>query len=533
MDIFVSKSDYMDACRIILGLMAATAGITLRAEESGRPNIILFMVDDMGWQDTSLPFGPEPTPLNARYRTPNMERLAGMGMKFTQAYACAISSPSRCSLMTGMNQARHRVTNWTKDRDRMTDDPLDDMTVPDWNYNGIQPVDGIDNSVAVTPLPAILRDNGYHTVHVGKAHFGAFGTPSADPLNMGFDVNIGGTAAGGPAAGGYLGINRFGHDRDGNPVSSYACPDLEAYWDKDVFLTEALTREAIASIDSLCGSGRPFYLYMSHYAVHVPFCADDRFIDNYSSLDGTEREYAALIEGMDKSLGDIIDYLEDTGQIDNTIIIFMSDNGGLDFYSRGLLPDEAGDRHNYPLRSGKGSVYEGGVREPMIVYWKGVAQPGSTSGEYVIIEDFFPSILEMAGISDYRTLQTVDGVSFVPLIKGTGNPAANRALYWNTPNNWTNMIGEKRKRELGIGPTAAVRKGDYKLIYWYKDGVKELYDIRNDIGETNDIASRHPDIVGELSAELGAFLRSVGAQRPCAKSDSEECAPLAWPDFRE
>ncbi len=166
-----------------------------------RPNIVLFMVDDMGWQDTSVPFYGERTPLNDRYRTPNMERLAQMGVKFTSAYACAISSPSRCSLMTGMNQARHRVTNWSMNRDVMTDDPMTDIRIPDWNYNGIQPVDSINNAAYCTPLPELLRQNGYSTIHVGKAHFGSFGTPSADPLKMGFDVNIAGTAAGGPAWG--------------------------------------------------------------------------------------------------------------------------------------------------------------------------------------------------------------------------------------------------------------------------------------------------------------------------------------------
>lgn len=522
--------------KIITGLaasVATTLGLTLYAADQQRPNIVLFMVDDMGWQDTSLPFYKERTPLNDRYRTPNMERLARMGVKFTSAYACAISSPSRCSLMTGMNQARHRVTNWTMEKDKMTDDPLSDVELPDWNYNGIQPMDGLNNAVYCTTLPQVLRQNGYHTIHVGKAHFGSLTTPSADPLTMGFDVNIGGTAAGGPAEGGYLGQNRYGHNADGTPISNYACPHLEEYWGKDVFLTEALTLEALKAVDQSRALNQPFYLYMSHYAVHVPFRADNRFIDNYSSLDGTEKQYAALVEGMDKSLGDILDYLEETNQIDNTIVIFMSDNGGLDFYARGSMPAGAGNQHNFPLRSGKGSVYEGGVREPMIVYWNGVAKPGTECDKYLIIEDFFPSIIEMAGITDYQTVQTVDGVSFVPMLTGKSDPSKDRALVWNTPNNWTNMIGEAKKAELGIGQNCAIRKGKYKLVYWYKTGKKELYDLEADISESNDISADNEKIVNDMSAELGQYLRNVDAQRPSAKANGVVGNPFAWPDGKE
>lgn len=515
---------------IMTGMAAvvATMGFQTVAADQQSPNIVLFMVDDMGWQDTSLPFYKERTPLNDRYRTPNMERLAEMGVKFTQAYACAISSPSRCSLMTGMNQARHRVTNWTLNKDQMTDDPMQNgLTLPDWNYNGIQPMPGMNNATYCTTLPSILKQNGYHTIHVGKAHFGALTTPAADPITMGFDVNIGGTAAGGPADGAYLGENRYGHDAAGNPISPYAVPHLEEYWGKDVFLTEALTLEAIKAVDQSRATGRPFYLYMSHYAVHVPFRLDNRFADNYTSLDGTEQMYATLLEGMDKSLGDIIDYLEATDQIDNTVIIFMSDNGGLDFYARGNAPSGTGNLHNYPLRSGKGSLYEGGVREPMIVYWKGVAEPGRVCDDYLIIEDFFPSILEIAGISDYNTEQHVDGVSFVPLIAGTGNPSEGRSLYWNTPHNWTNMINEQTKRNLGIGQNCSIRRGDYKLVYWYLDGAKELFNIAEDISESTDISAMNPELVRQLSSDLGEFLRSCGGQRPTVAATGKPCP---WPD---
>lgn len=507
---------------LLTGAAATTAALALAVDgtQPSQPNILLFLVDDMGWQDTSVPFAGDTLALNRRFRTPNMERLAAKGTVFTQAYACSISSPSRCSLMTGMNQARHRVTNWTLEKDRMTDENRDliDFIIPDWNYNGIQPVDTIANSAYCTPLPELLRNAGYSTIHCGKAHFGSIDTPAADPKTMGFDVNISGHAAGGLAS--YLGEKRYGHDKEGKPVSKFAVPGLERYWDTDTFVTEALTREAIKALDANRPTGKPFFLHMSHYAVHVPLETDQRFASNYPDLDPAEQAYATLIEGMDKSLGDLMDYLEATDQADNTIVIFMSDNGGLDFAARGEAPDH---RHNYPLRSGKGSAYEGGIREPMIVSWNGVTAPGSKVDSYTMIEDFFPSLLEMAGVADFTTVQTVDGLSFVPMLKGEGDPSAGRSLYWNTPNNWTGT----NLRHLGIGPTAAVRCGDYKLIYWWTDGRKELYNIKEDISETTDLSASMPDLTKELSENLGSYLRSVDAQCPILKSTG---LPAPWPD---
>lgn len=497
---------------------AAMAGVSgLAAESAERPNIVLFLVDDMGWQDTSLPFYSETTPLNMRYHTPNMERLAERGAKFTSAYACSISSPSRCSLMTGMNAARHRVTNWTLYKDQSTDAADSDVDLPLWNVNGIQPVGGIERATEATTFVKLLKESGYHTIHCGKAHFGAVGTPSADPLTMGFDVNICGHAGGGLAS--YLGEQRYGHNAAGQPTSPFSIPGLEQYWDKDVFATEALTIEALKALEQSKSLDNPFFLYMSHYAVHVPIMPDKRFVDKYlaAGLSETEAAYATLVEGMDKSLGDIMDWLESNGKMDNTIIIFMSDNGGLAHLAR--TPPLG--VQNAPLRSGKGSAYEGGVREPMIVYWPGVTAPGSVVDHNVMIDDFFPSILEMAGISDWQTVQTVDGVSFVPLLSGA-DPEP-RSIYWNMPNKWVD--GDCRSE--GIGQTCSVLRDNYKLIYWYKDGKKELYDIAGDISETNDLSKVMPDKVAELSADLGNFLRSVDAQRPSYKASGDPCP---WPD---
>lgn len=502
-----------------LSLAAASlSAVSLQAQE--RPNIILFMVDDMGWQDTSVPFWSELTANNCKYETPNMEALAAKGMKFTQAYASSISSPSRCSLITGMNAARHRVTNWTLEKDKTTDIESDSILPPQWNLNGITQAEGIPNTFRATSFVQLLRDNGYHTIHCGKAHFGAIDTPGEDPAHFGFEVNISGHAGGGPAT--YLSELNFGHNGDGTPVSLFAIPGLEKYWGKGVFATEALTLEALSALDDAKAQDRPFFLYMSHYAVHVPIDRDPRYYDKYlaKGLSGKEAAYAALVEGMDKSLGDIMSWLEANSLDDDTILIFMSDNGGLataPYWRDGELYHQ-----NAPLNCGKGSLYEGGIREPMMVYWPNVTRPGSVCDKYLIIEDFFPSILEMAGIDSYKTLSPIDGRSFVPLIKGTGDPSKGRSLVWNYPNIWGNSGP-------GVNLNCAIRRGDWKLVYYYDTGKKELFNVKEDIGETCDLSAEKPGLVRKLSARLGRYLRSVDAQRPSFLPSGEPCP---WPDGR-
>lgn len=483
-----------------------------------RPNIILFMVDDMGWQDTSLPFWTQKTHYNEVYETPNMERLAKQGMMFTQAYACSISSPSRCSLITGANAARHRVTNWTLQKNTPTDSKDDELTLPDWNYNGICQDAGINNTFRATSFVQLLKDAGYHTIHCGKAHWGAIDTPGENPIDFGFEINIAGHAGGAPAS--YLGETNYGHDKNGKPTSLFAIPGLEKYWGTNTFVTEALTKEALNELDHSKRLGQPFFLYMAHYAIHVPIDRDMRFYQKYidKGLSPKEAAYAALIEGMDKSLGDIMDWLERNGETKNTIILFMSDNGGLS--SEPAWRDGIPHTQNSPLNSGKGSAYEGGIREPMIVSWPNVTKPNSKCDKYVIIEDFYPSILEMAQVKNYKTIQPIDGKSFVPLLQGIKDTSKGRKLYWNSPNIWGN-------KGPGIGTTCTVRDGNWKLVYNYKTGEKELFDISNDIGEKNNLSSTYPKITKKLSHELGNYLRKVKAQRP---SFTKTGKPCPWPD---
>lgn len=471
------------------------------------PNIVLFLVDDMGWQDTSVPFHSEVTPLNRRYRTPNMEQLASQGMKFVQAYACCVCSPSRVSLMTGLNAARHRVTNWTLRKNASNDRPHPRLEFPNWNVNGLSPIAGIERTVHAKALPAFLHELGYRTIHVGKAHFGAIGTPGSDPKNIGFDVNIGGHAAGGP--GSYLGTQNFSAAwRNGGHV--WDVPHLDRYHGQDIFLTEALTREANRVVTEAIQSGLPFFLYMSHYAVHVPFAKDARFYQRYrdAGLDHTEAMYAAMVEGMDKSLGDILKNIKQLGQLDRTVVLFMSDNGGLSASGRGGIPHT----HNKPLSSGKGSAHEGGIRVPMIVSWPGVTPPGSTCDAPIIIEDFFPTILEIAGCRDVKQIGgVIDGRSFVPLLQG--KPDADRRqrpLYWHFPNNW-GPTGP------GIGPSSTIRLGDWKLIHYYDGDRYELFHLASDLGEQHNLAESQPEVRKRLAHQLDAYLNAVDAQRPVAK----------------
>ena len=472
-----------------------------------RPNFVFFLVDDMGWQETSVPFHTDVTALNRRYHTPNMERLAAQGMKFTQAYASAVCSPTRVSALTGMNAARHRVTNWTLRRNASPDNPSQVIEPPAWNVNGISASADIERTTRVTPLPALLRPAGYRTIHVGKAHFGAKDTPGEDPLNLGFDVNIAGHCAGGP--GSYWGAKNFSAAwRTQPPDTIWDVPGLEGYHGQDIHLTEALTREAIRAVEASVKERQPFYLYMSHYAVHAPWEKDDRFHQRYldAGLSPFDATLASMIEGMDRSLGDLMDTLDRLGVAEDTVVLFMSDNG-----SPSQCP------RNLPLRGHKLTPYEGGIREPMIVKWPGVTPPGSTCREPVIIEDFFPTILEIAGV-DWRgrTVQAVDGHSFVPLLKGDAGSTEDRALLWHFPNNYS-----------GQTPYSAIRQGPWKLIYHHADRRLELFDIDAEIGEARELAKVQPEKTAELALLLGDRLRAADAQMP---KDLATGRPVEWPD---
>ncbi len=508
---------------LLITLLLTQGGYHLQAQQNTRitgpakkPNIIFFLVDDMGWQDCSVPFYKDTTPFNKTYRTPNMERLAAMGVKFTQAYANCVCTPSRVSMQTGMNAASHRVTNWTfYSKDHPTDEPYAGITFPEWNYNGLSPVADTNHTVNATPIAQILRQNDYRTIHVGKSHMASYPTLGANPINLGFDVNIAGSAIGGPNS--YLGIENFGNNAKEGAART-GVPGLEKYHGKDIFLSEALTLEAIKAVDTARLLKKPFYLYMNHYAVHAQYKPDNRFYQRYidAGLGKEEAMYASIIEGMDKSLGDLMEYLEKYKMMQNTVIIFMSDNGGLS-----LVPPRGGKpfTHNLPLKAGKGSGYEGGTREPMMVYWPGITKPNSTNSQYIIIEDFFPTILQMAGINKYKTIQTIDGKSIVPFLKDNNKRDTNRAIIWHFPNNWEEGAKKAKQYKIvpetqGMGPYSAIRKGDWKLIYFYGLGKAELYNLKDDIGELNNLVNHYPDKAKAMVEQLITMLKNEKAQFP-------------------
>lgn len=496
-------------------------------KKATQPNIIFFLVDDMGWEDTSVPFYEETTPLNKKYHTPNMERLAARGVKFTQAYANCVCTPSRVSMQTGMNAARHRVTNWTSFKQNDPSDPkYPGIILPEWNCNGLSPVPGIPHTVYATTLAALLQENGYYTIHTGKAHFASTPTPGANPSNLGFSVNIAGSAIGGPKS--YLGTENFGNAVKGGYTPG-AISGLEKYHGENIFLSEALTLEAKKYLDTARLLHKPFFLYMAHYAVHAPYKADDRFYPQYikEGLSVEEAKYAALLQGMDKSLGDLMDYLDQNNLTENTIIVFMSDNGGLS-----LVPPRGGKpfTHNLPLRSGKGSAYEGGVREPMMISWPGVTKPNTTNHQYVIMEDFFPTILDMAGIHKYKTQQEIDGKTIVPFLKNPSAKDTARLLLWHYPNNWAE--GYERAKGYGIraetegmGPYSAIRKGDWKLIYFYGTASTELYNLKTDIGERNNLVKQYPARAQQLLTLMNQQLKAENAQFPVDEKTGEIIYP--------
>ncbi|MCR5183435.1 MAG: sulfatase [Opitutales bacterium] len=501
----------------VVGL-SALVGVPLVAQPS-QPNIILFLVDDMGWQDTSVPFfGNEKSQLNCRYKTPNMERLAARGVKFVNAYAAPVSSPSRVSLITGCNPARHKVTNWTDNvrSDVSTDAPHPRFDFEPWNINGVSPLwehEKVRNVFPAKTFPKILQENGYRTILVGKAHFGTPKTLASDPKNLGFDVNIAGRSIGAPET--YL-VNAntledggYAYGNGGNRIV-----ELSAYNRDGCYLTEALTRAALDEIDKAQAGQKPFFLYFSHYAVHAPYAADraldKRFAGDYPDLKGQQKTYATMISSMDKSLGDILDRIDrDPALAKNTVVFFMSDNGG--HHSNG----------NMPARGGKGSCFEGGIHEPMIAWWQGVSSAGDVCDAPVIIEDFFPTILELAKVKPSAIPQDIDGKSFASEIRGSSSPRIPRQLVFHYPNHW----GEYNGR---IGsPSSAIIEGRWKLVYFYDDQKTMLFDLKNDIGEKHDLAAERPTQAKALAVKLTHYLKKRQATRPVLKSTRK---PVPWPD---
>lgn len=489
----------------LLLAFAACESTPAPAPAPKRPNIVLFFVDDLGWQDLSEPFHTSRTVWNDRYETPNVERLCREGMKFPQAYAHPVCTPSRVSLMTGMAAARHRVTHWTLHADRPTDREKQGMLRPAWNTAGLSNDPDTEAAVCAETLPQRLQAAGYHTVLVGKSHLGAVGTPGADPTNLGFETNIAGHAAGRPSS--YLAKQAFLR-RESDKL--WQPPGLDFYHGSDRFLTDVLTDEAIAQADAARSRGQPFFLYLSHYAVHTPLDADDRFVEQYrkAGLSEPEARYASMVRGVDHSLGRILDWLDAQQLADDTIVVFTSDNGGLSAHGRG------GDKHthNAPLRSGKSSAYEGGIRVPFAMRWPGHIDHNQSNALPIQLEDLMPTLCDLAGVNPFCP----DGRSFARTL--TGKPQIAHPLFFHHPH-FAGATGP------GIEPFSAVRHGDLKFIWFYRSARGELYDVVHDVGETQNLTRERPEDAKRLRTMLREHLRECDAQFPKRKDG----LPVALP----
>jgi arylsulfatase A-like enzyme len=455
---------------LTLAAVAALAGPAAGADATP-PNIVLIVLDDFGWADLGC-YG------STYHETPNLDALARRGLRFTHGYAaCPVCSPSRAAMMTGKYPARLHLTDWLPGR---ADRPTQKLLRP--RILQQLPLEEITLAEALKPA-------GYTSASIGKWHLGG---PPFWPEHQGFDRNVGGTATGSPP-GGYF---------------RFQTPNLKARNESE-YLTDRLTEEAIGFIEA--NRDRPFFLYLPHYAVHIPLQARSDLLARYQSKSsaGSEQHnaiYAAMIQSVDEGVGRILRRLDDLGIAGRTIVLFTSDNGGLSVKEGPNTPSTS----NSPLRAGKGYLYEGGIRVPIIVQWPGVTRPGSVCDVPVSGQDLYPTILQMAGVAP-ATDQVIDGESLVPLLKGTGSLRRD-ALFWHYPH-YSNQGGK---------PGAAIRQENLKLIEWYEDGRVELYDLAADPGEHRDLAGERPADAARLRDRLARWRESVVAQMPTPNPDYRE-----------
>jgi arylsulfatase A-like enzyme len=467
--------------RIWLPLLFAFMCLSpLRSDAAPRMNFVFVLIDDLGWADLSC-YG------SSFYETPHLDELAESGVRFTQAYAaCPVCSPTRASIMTGRHPVRVDITDW-----------IPGMKVkPDAMHRFLQTEDRSELPLEEVTIAELLRDAGYQTFFAGKWHLGGVGYL---PTDQGFDANHGG-----------------GHW--GQPPAGYFAPWKNAYLQErheGEYITERLTEDSVNFLKGRDPS-RPFLLFLSHYDVHTPIHRNDRHIDHFeakrklidtASSPITERrgisrtrqdnaEYASMVSAIDDSVGQITAALQETGLEDTTTIIFTSDNGGL------CTMRKEGPTCNLPLRSGKGWLYEGGIRVPLIVRVPDVTTGGKISYARVLSTDFLPTMLELAKIN-LPSEAVLDGESLVPQLKGKATEPT-RPLVWHYPHyhgsEWT--------------PGAAIRVGDWKLIEFYELGDAELYNLAADPGEQKNLAAEEPNRLQELREKLRHWQDELHARMP-------------------
>lgn len=468
--------------------------------EQPRPNIVVFLVDDLGWNDTSLPMSGQKTKYNNRYRTPNLEKLAEKGTILTNAHAQALSVPSRASLMTGQNNIRNGVSGDYE------------PSVNPFNTLAFEPGTVLDRRYA---LPRILKQSGYKTIHCGKYHLCEYKSHYPTPYDIGFDVNIAGSLYGQP--GSYLPEDNYTRADWVKEQGKNLMIGLEDYFGSDKHLTEALTEAAIKEINNAVKEKRPFFLHLAHYAVHTPIQPHAKYMKYYEPEEGEnpeEAQYGSMITGVDASLGEIMKELDRLNITDNTFVIFLSDNGGRVLWrgKKSLYDDY---EFNYPLRSGKAALYEGGIRIPAVVSWPKVVKTGVSSNIPVMIEDVYTTVLDVAKAKVPANHQ-IDGFNLIPLLKGEkpSSKLANRSMFFHVPyrfeGNAKGYNGPDFKNG-GITSSAAIIKDGWKLIYIHYNQSFELYDLNKDIAEKNNLIKSEKVQAKRLVKELDTYLRANNA----------------------
>ena len=447
------------ACALASLFVTVTVASLLPA---AAPNVVFILIDDLGWMDLACQGNP-------LVETPHIDRLATQGMRFTNGYAAApVCSPTRAAILTGKAPARLQITNHIPDRPAFT--PPDAV---------LQPAPMRDRlPLEEVTLAERLQAAGYATAFIGKWHLAGRGDPEFYPEKQGFDLNVAGCGFGGPPT--------F--------FDPYRIPTLSDRREGE-YLPDRLADEAIEFVR---GHQRdPFLLCLWNYAVHWPMEAPEELLEKYASRTGpglNDTRYGAMIEAMDRALGRLFDELDRLGLTDNTLVIFTSDNGGY-----------GGVADNRPLRQAKGYLYEGGIRVPLIVRWPDVVAPDATCDVPVVSMDFYPTILELAGLEREQD-ESPDGVSLMPVFKGAGELPRD-AIFFHYPN-----YAWHRSNRLG----SAVRAGRYKLIEYFDGGSSELYDLSQDVGEQRNLAADMPAVVGQLKEKLAGWRAETGAAMPAS-----------------
>jgi arylsulfatase A len=459
--------------------LALTSGVCGKMNESSqRSNLVFILADDLGWADLGC-YGSD------LHETHNIDKLASQGMRFTDAYAAApVCSPTRASIMTGMYPARLHMTIW-----------YESSANPPRNRKLIPPVTQGNMPHEQVTIAEVLNEAGYFTAHVGKWHLG---DAAHYPQTQGFDVNIGGTFWGAPTTFFYPygGPSRWREYR--------YVPHLE-FGTEGEYLTDRLTDEALQIMDKV--KGKPFFLNLCYHTVHTPIEGKPELVEYYRKkvkpgMHHQNYEYAAMVHSLDENVGRVLDKIEELGVADNTIVVFFSDNGGYinKFKNKAVTS-------NYPLRCGKGSLYEGGVRDPLIIRWPGVTKDGSVCSEPVSSIDFYPTLLDMTSLAgDSKHNTDMDGLSLVPLLKDPATKLKREALFWHYPHYYPTTT-----------PVSSIRQGDWKLLEYFEDNHIELYNLKNDIGEQNNLAKKMPEKTKELRKRLDAWRKAVNAQMPTKK----------------